>query len=987
MSRPQSSFRAHLLALLLFILLTVAMTYPLAFQAWDKIENYGDPLLNTWILAWDTHQLLRNPLHLFHANNFHPYPNTLAYSENLLAIAIPSVPFLLLTGNPIWVHNLSLLLSFALCGWTAYLLVYDHTRNWAGGVVAGIIYGFAHYRWGHISHLQLLSAQWLPLVLLYLRHFVQRGHRPRDAALAAVFFVLQALSCTYYAFYTTLTVLLYLTIAAKREAWSVKRICGYTKSSTLYALRDTTLHATLAAGAVLLILVPVAWPYLQARAQVGGFELEAQSGARLVAWITAAEGTLLGDLTPFDAFGRRSEHTFFPGVVALALALWGLLHTQHVTRNTHKGFYLALIALAWLLALGPELRLIGGQGPVFAPLPYALLYHLPGFSAMRVPARLSLLVMLGIAVLAGWGAADLNERAEWGAGLTLTAIALMAVSYCPAPLHPRPIAVGAEVPPVYRWLAAQAPGVIVELPSASSIWFLKDGISPQRLAHQQYFSTYHWQPMIMGYSGMYPTLLREHIDHLLHFPSCEALAYLQGLDVRYVIIHWDELSEKGRHTLERGLRRFEGKLISEGRFGSDEVYRLSPVEEGPPSLRLHCPSTMPTSGPYYAYLLVQTGEERAVVNPYLTHFQFRFKWQDKDHEAWSVEREADRKLRSTRHGTLPLTIGPGTTVIPLALPRPSGTEAQLTIEARVPGQSHAIRNTQHVSRAIHHEVDIPGLGGKLWQVEQPYEQGLTLSHVILPRGQEYTAGDTVNVTLAWRNEIEGREHVPTASVQIFDPAGNRVAQRDMVLANGLYRQEDWHTGQVVLDRHLLSLPPWLPPGDYDLLVSLYESEEMHLLGPRTSGGTIRVRRPPLDLSLIEHQRWARLGEKIALLGYRLSETEVQPGGRVTLTLFWKPLGPIHANYTVFTHLLGSRKMIAQADGQPCGGAYPTSRWREGQVVEDRYEWLIPDDTPPGEYPIEVGMYLLDTMERLPVFDEAGKRLAGDRVLLGSVRVK
>jgi len=271
-------------------------------------------------------------------------------------------------------------------------------------------------------------------------------------------------------------------------------------------------------------------------------------------------------------------------------------------------------------------------------------------------------------------------------------------------------------------------------------------------------------------------------------------------------------------------------------------------------------------------------------------------------------------------------------------------------------------------------------------MEQPYEDRLALSHVALPRGREYTAGDTINVTLAWRNDIEGREHVPTASVQLFDPAGNRVAQRDMVLANGLYCQEDWHGGEVVLDRHLLTLSAWLPPGEYELLVSLYEPQKVRALGPRMHVGTITVQRPPFDPSLIEHRQWRRLGEGILLLGHSLSEAHVRPGDRVALTLFWRALRPIGADYTVFTHLLGPKGVIAQADGQPCGGAYPTSHWTEDQVVEDRYEWLIPEDTPLGEHPIEVGMYLLDTGKRLPVFNLQGERLLDDRVLLGSLTV-
>lgn len=337
---------------------------------------------------------------------------------------------------------------------------------------------------------------------------------------------------------------------------------------------------------------------------------------------------------------------------------------------------------------------------------------------------------------------------------------------------------------------------------------------------------------------------------------------------------------------------------------------------------------------------------------------------------------------------MPLTAGPGTVVVPLALSYLPSSDSSLEVGAQVLG--HALHTRQRVQRSPAEgaatasqfvEVGIPGLQGELWWVEQPYEQGLTLSHVSLPRGREYMAGDTINVTLAWRNEIEGRQHVPSVSVQLFDPAQNRVAQRDVVLANGLYRQQDWRSEQIVLDRHLLTLTPWLPPGEYQILISLYETRRVRLLGPRIRAGPIKVQRPPLDPRLIKHRQWAQLGEKVVLLGYSLSEEHVQPGDRVALTLFWEPQGPIDADYSVFTHLLGPQGIITQADGQPGGGAYPTSHWSEAQVVEDRHTWFVPDDTPPGEYPIEVGMYLLDTGERVPVHGEEG-----DRILLGVLEV-
>jgi hypothetical protein len=63
------------------------------------------------------------------------------------------------------------------------------------------------------------------------------------------------------------------------------------------------------------------------------------------------------------------------------------------------------------------------------------------------------------------------------------------------------------------------------------------------------------------------------------------------------------------------------------------------------------------------------------------------------------------------------------------------------------------------------------------------------------------------------------------------------------------------------------------------------------------------------------------------------------------------------------------------------GFYPTTGWEAGEIVRDQYDILISPDAPAGEYQIEVGMYLAEMGERLPVFGENGEPVVGDRVLL------
>ncbi len=79
MEQKQNVHQATVAALVLFIALSLVLTWPLPLHLSDAVEDRQDALLNVWITAWDGHQLLGDPLHLFDANIFFPYPRTLAY--------------------------------------------------------------------------------------------------------------------------------------------------------------------------------------------------------------------------------------------------------------------------------------------------------------------------------------------------------------------------------------------------------------------------------------------------------------------------------------------------------------------------------------------------------------------------------------------------------------------------------------------------------------------------------------------------------------------------------------------------------------------------------------------------------------------------------------------------------------------------------------------------------------------------------------------
>ena len=114
--------RQHAAAALLFIALSVAMTWPLAPNLGRAVADPGDPYINTWILDWDWYATFHQPLSLFHANAFYPARYALAYSENLYGVAVLLFPLRAVGVGPIAAYNVAMLAGLAFCGFAMYLL-------------------------------------------------------------------------------------------------------------------------------------------------------------------------------------------------------------------------------------------------------------------------------------------------------------------------------------------------------------------------------------------------------------------------------------------------------------------------------------------------------------------------------------------------------------------------------------------------------------------------------------------------------------------------------------------------------------------------------------------------------------------------------------------------------------------------------------------------------------------------------------------------
>ncbi len=108
--------------------------------------------------------------------------------------------------------------------------------------------------------------------------------------------------------------------------------------------------------------------------------------------------------------------------------------------------------------------------------------------------------------------------------------------------------------------------------------------------------------------------------------------------------------------------------------------------------------------------------------------------------------------------------------------------------------------------------------------------------------------------------------------------------------------------------------------------------------------------------------------------------QIPPNTPMTLTFYWQSLAPVTADYTLFIHLVDEQgHYVAGNDSQPLQGRYPTSMWTPGETIADPHQWQV--EMPPGTYGVQVGLYQLESGERLPLAD------GGDTLSIGVLRVE
>ena len=96
-----------------------------------------------------------------------------------------------------------------------------------------------------------------------------------------------------------------------------------------------------------------------------------------------------------------------------------------------------------------------------------------------------------------------------------------------------------------------------------------------------------------------------------------------------------------------------------------------------------------------------------------------------------------------------------------------------------------------------------------------------------------------------------------------------------------------------------------------------------------------------------------------LRGYELDDTTLQPGGYLTIDLYWEVINQPPGNFLLFVHLIDEETgtLIAQRDTHPGLGNFPSSQWQPGDRFVDSIR-LHASETmyTPGTAVLSIGLY-------------------------------
>ena len=453
-----------------------------------------DPFFNLYILEWGARSWAHG-LHGFWSAPFY-FPTHLAttLSDHLLIPSLLQLALRTMGASPALSYNLLLLLGFLATAFACTALLRRATRcpEWVA-VALGLAVTYAPWRWGQLTHFQMLWAPGPPLALLTFDALLRRPSLARAGRFVVAYLVALGAG-SYLGYFTHLALgvmaVTQMTRQRSRARWLAKwRV----------ALATAAICGIAALG--------IYYPYVASRSALGiersQKEIE-EYGARASDWLAPSSMNRYSRFVPRTWI--QSERNLFPGVLLTGGLLFGL-GLAAARKGTGSPMTLLARSLLWIGLLFMMLS----SARVFV----AAAGVLPGLDGMRVPTRGQLFVLLGLATISALALKSLGARLVGSsyrrALLGLSCFGLLIPDLAVIPLPPETV-----FRPENAELLSGASSVISKSPAKAIAVFPIDG--GEANLKRMWRALHYGRPIANGYSGYHAPTFR-YLRHVCRSPG------------------------------------------------------------------------------------------------------------------------------------------------------------------------------------------------------------------------------------------------------------------------------------------------------------------------------------------------------------------------------------------------------------------------------------------------------------------------------------
>ena len=561
----KKTFFHHIFVIMIFLILTSILTFPLILDF-----NFGLPGVNSschdkchmmWRIWWSDHSFENNLD--FKNTDYIFYPDGTSLGGNLALFTTGlGVIIFKLTNNLITTYNVIILIGFTFGGYSMYLLSNHFHRNFYSSLVAGIVFTFSTFHFAHSGHhLGLSMIGWIPLYLLILFK-IQKEQSLSYSILGGIFLFLISLTHLYYFVIVILFSLIFVGVFLVKKKEIRNKI--FIKQVSIIMI----IGIALTIGTSYSVFFSDDEFY---KIQLWQHEMFSVSLENLIMPTTNHTTQPLTDYAIMygihDLAGnpnvpgvRSIEQAVYLGYAAIILSTIALINF----RKQYTWFWASLGGLFLLISLGPELRIFNNLTGII--LPERLLYEvIPGWDAIRAPARFIIVTNISLAILSSYTIFNLMEKKLFSNKIKyiilFVIIAILLFDYSQLPFDTNEII----IPEIYDEIKSDKSSfTILELPLGGHG---DDDNYTMSSPAFMFYQTIHEKPIIGGYESKPSNQLLENqnnnflnifhyyyeinvnwdttdttfyeVDVNREYLRNSVLTDMKNLDIKYVIIHKD----------------------------------------------------------------------------------------------------------------------------------------------------------------------------------------------------------------------------------------------------------------------------------------------------------------------------------------------------------------------------------------------------------------------------------------------------------------